>query len=361
MFLIRRSFLVVAGALLGGLALAGQVTNNANSDAHPVCVDGVITALEYGNTSSLGFISGSLYQAELNDPLLNSSATGVIAIDDEIKQVNNRNLYMVLAFARRTYLGFGDGDFIADLAFPICVSNINYPNFKLLVRGGPSGTTKLFADYNGDGIPDGLASALGFKGAVGLAQVPNVPFSNVLVVELKIPLLIPPAFGSIFPSFGQAGVYKPAPATWKCRSAADVGLGDQSEMVVDFFGDGKTRLSNQHVPMRTEVDYDPTSSKNVLNTQYRYHDVGLITNYTIDATLVNWTTMRLGDENLPGRFLPVSSRLVDLNGDDRLDRVITFDIATPNNAINKNTIRLLIEGFMLNGDPVAGRDTVRVR
>ncbi|HMS53897.1 MAG TPA: hypothetical protein PKA27_00725 [Fimbriimonadaceae bacterium] len=347
-------------ATIGAIAIAEEVINGQNT-SHPVCVDGLPTNIEWGNTRSLGFISGSLYQAGLEDPLLNSASTGVIARDDN-RQNNDTDLYMVFAFARRTFLGFAPNAFIADMEFPICVGNTNFPNFKLLLRGGSSPTyPQMLADYNGDGIGDGPASAIGFRAAFGLAPTPNVPLGSVLVVELGMPLVLPPGFGPGFNPVGQDGVYKPDQTLWKIRAATNTGLGEQSEMFVTVFPDGRTRLNNDHVPMRLEVDIIPGERPNVINRQKRYYEVGLITNDSLDTTTVDWQTMRFYDAALPGRLLPASTRFADLNGDDRMDQVIKFDMVSAVNAFNRNTTVMTVRGFTFDGDPVAGTDSVLVK
>jgi len=112
------------------------------------------------------------------------------------------------------------------------------------------------------------------------------------------------------------------------------------------------------VPIRAAIDLMPGSSANSLKIDGK----GKV------QVAVNPASLTLGDED--ARDTPVSqsnksqpiSVFKDVNGDGRVDLVVTFDLAAlvQNGDLTASTTRLVLLGARKDGRPVRGRDAVVV-
>jgi hypothetical protein len=164
----------------------------------------------------------------------------------------------------RTTLDFGQGEFIADISFPLLVDGCNdgcieSRNITVQFRGAGlpaivnvigSSFFDVFVDLDGNGTPDVSASQLGMEGMIGLGPS-TLSTMNHLLIELEVPLSIPAGFGSgtpgsPFPDEGinpGGGGYSPAPAFWGAGIANDATDPMASSAVFCIDPDGSTILN----------------------------------------------------------------------------------------------------------------------
>lgn len=238
------------GASANGVP-ADQVVNPVS--AFEITVDGQFTGGvvggvvqgEWSDVTPLAFISppagpGGATPTTLNNPLRNSLLYAALAPGDGAPV---DALYLMYDYLPRTLQTFGPGEFIADIMFPFRVPvnfgcqfdcPIESRNITVQFRGagGPTAASSffdVFVDVNGDGNPDFSASQLGMQGAAGFGPSPLSPLSPLdhLLIELEVPLTIPPRFGSPDGPFPPEGInpggggYSPEPAFWGAGIAND--------------------------------------------------------------------------------------------------------------------------------------------
>jgi hypothetical protein len=350
-----RSMCALAAFAVAPSALS-QIITNPPTD-HPVCVDGSKDAT--GATSG-GYISGSLYKGLEGDPLRNSLATFVLGIDEDDLR-GPLALFADFSFLRRTN-AFGNDEFVANMKFPVCIGDVPYANSVLQMRSSaliPTGA--IMFDLNGDGIPDTDPALYGVKAAYGFdvssldAVVPH------LTMELKVPLNTPKRFGGIFPNAGLRGIYKPDPALWFVTAATNDGIGDQSAARVSFNNLGVVTTDLSDVPYRMLIDVKPGNADNTINnTDNGSLTVAILTGGGFNALSVNPSTLTVGDPTLTGRSPIQRWQIKDVDNNGTPDLLAFFDIAIGSNSINTATTVLEVRGNNTTGDPVSGKEGVRV-
>jgi uncharacterized delta-60 repeat protein len=90
--------------------------------------------------------------------------------------------------------------------------------------------------------------------------------------------------------------------------------------------------------------------------------VAILTTPDFDAQTVDASTLQLGDPNLSGKVSPLRSRLRDVDLDGDLDLVLAFPLCklVTNGGLNKNSTELVLIGKTLDGNPIMGKDLVKV-
>jgi len=90
--------------------------------------------------------------------------------------------------------------------------------------------------------------------------------------------------------------------------------------------------------------------------------VALLSTMDVDALAVDPTTLTLGDPESTGTAAPVSSRIVDVNGDGRRDRLLFFSVAelVDAAALTRETTRLVLAGKTFTGLSVVGSTAVLI-
>lgn len=356
---MKSSLFLIAGSVLMAstthMAMAAEVANGPATD--PVTVDGVASAPEYGGAGSLGYISGSLFRAALNDLLLNSTITAFVGLDSADTN-GDKDLFVLARFARRT-LPFGDNELVAKFYVPLTINGISYPDAVIQLRTGSLGARFVEVDIDGDGpLPFVPAGNFGIKGAFGFGTSVDLPNSH-LVVELMVPLTTPRRFGPYFKNSGQEGNYLPGLTLWRGIATTDGGvLGDQSESFIKVTGDGTTTFDNSSVSLLAAVDVKPNDNNNINSGERGNTQVGIITDSRVNAVDVDWRTLKLQGTNVTFFARARKGMLKDLNGDGLLDLLVHFDLS--DGAVNSATTRVRLWGNLYAGDPIVGFDDVFV-
>ena len=132
---------------------------------------------------------------------------------------SNSELYLMYDYLPRTNTQFTNGEFIADIKFPINLAGVSH-NATVQFRGLALPNSILSfssfvvtVDVDSNGLDVRQASALNIDGFLNF-NPSTLSASNHLLIELEVPLLIPANFGPAFPPGGSNGIYSPAPAFW---------------------------------------------------------------------------------------------------------------------------------------------------
>jgi hypothetical protein len=211
-------------------ASAATITNPLSTV--PITTDGQFTGSigghiqpngEWSNVTPLAFIAtpNQAVPTALNDPAANSFLYAVIAPGTSAE---GAELYLMYDFLGRT-LPFTPGDIVADISFPITLSEVVTPitvqvtavDFILpAALSAPAALNYLFTvKRDSDGS---LIAGIGIDGGVGFGPSPE-SMNDHLLIELEVPLLIQQSFSTVLPP--SKGVYSPAPASWTAAAADD--------------------------------------------------------------------------------------------------------------------------------------------
>ncbi len=353
----------VAAVWMASFALVSASGNNSLLNG-PVCVDGVNSSKsEWSGSTSATFISGSLYRGIPNSLDDNSETTWAIGQDEDDPKNAPPALFVRIFFRLRTNINFAPGAFVGDVRFPVTIGGVLYPNFVLQLRGAAvgqmgEGPVAAYYDLNGDGLPDGDATALGIKAALGL-DVSELALYPVLETELKIPLLIPAHFGSPFPQKGLNGIYGVGSQVWSSVFATDLGMNDQSESIITILPGGVTQWDDKIVPIRVFLDVKPgNNDNNIGSTDTGNLPVAILSTPTLDATRSVLSSLTLGDVRSLQRVPATKSITKDVNGDGLPDLVAFFDLDSNSSALAPDTQVLELNGKLQSGDPISGKQSV---
>ena len=90
--------------------------------------------------------------------------------------------------------------------------------------------------------------------------------------------------------------------------------------------------------------------------------VAILTTDDFNASDTDDATVRLGDPTLPGVAAPIGSSLQDVDRDGDLDLVLRFRIPdlTAANAIDADSLVLMLTGATVGGAPIQGMDQVKI-
>jgi len=267
----------------------------------PITVDGAFApSEEWSDVTPLAFISpddpdGDLFSTDLDDPNANAFTYAAVApgVEPPGDEEDPTELYLLYDYLPRTSDEFDEGEFVARIVFPVSVGG-DEPPLPVSLTVIPE-SLQVFAD--GDEIPieiialelrsvgpiaicpsepdadnqvsfdvffeitvdgfkvlEGCASDLGIETAAGFGSSPEGDAREAgehLIVELEVPLLIPPGFGNPddpFPPEGLDGIYSPEPAFWGADLANDLFDPPASAAIFTINPDGSTGLDTSFVP-----------------------------------------------------------------------------------------------------------------
>lgn len=240
-------------------------------------VDGSVLG-EWSDVTPQGFISppsseGTLFRTE---NLGDANSLLYAALAQGVESENNLQLYLMYVYQPRTDPNFADGEFIADISFPLqqIVAELGASSagiasdITVQVRGGDGGeggigtTGKILIDADNDGqnpveggdffltVLDDLEGendpgAFAINGGVGFMASP-LGLAAHLHVELAVGLLIDDDFGDIGPI--NDGFYSPDPAFWFADVANDIIDPPASQAQFQINPDGSVTVDSTSVP-----------------------------------------------------------------------------------------------------------------
>ncbi len=253
---------------------------------------------EWSDVTPLAFIAppddtGDLLRTSLDDPNANSHlyaaiAPGVAALDFD-------GLYLMYDYLDRTNPIFEVGSEIARIRF---LHNIggNQRLVNVLFLGAGAGGIPVVIDPEGDGTGEPVdtpidsffdvfvdvdldgalgpnpiqrlpGSFFGFEGAIGFgpSALGSAPH---MLIELEVPLLIPPDFGSGFPTGGIPGEggngYSPDPSFWGAAAKNDAVDPPISSAIFTINPDGSTTLDSSNVQQANVIPEPVTAGLSML-------------------------------------------------------------------------------------------------
>ncbi len=246
-----RPLVATAALLVPGVALAvnNPVTQfPIEEDGH--FSGGVVAGHlvgEWSDVTPLAFISpatssGPLFSVPVGDPRANSLLYGVVAVGSVSEDLPE--LYLMYDYLPRTDPSFEAGEHVADIAFPMTVGAQKFNNAKVVIQGAGGSLFNVLVDL-GDGITKPFsADALGIDGSVGFGPS-TLSAQDHMLIELGVPLRIPPGFGAVpgpFPPGGQPGIYSPEPSFWGADIANDDVDPPASSAIFQILPNGSTTI-----------------------------------------------------------------------------------------------------------------------
>ena len=166
--------------------------------------------------------------------------------------------------------------------------------------------------------------------------------------------------GKVTTDFGGVGNAVTLQPDGKIIVAGYSGNGGSDFAVARYDGNGSA--------MEVTIDVKPGRPQNRLELEKNVCKdddnlyVAILTTPDFNAQMVNATSLQLGDPNLSGKVSPLRSRIRDVDLDGDMDMVLVFPLCelVTNEALNKNSTELVLNGKTLDGNPIMGKDLVKV-
>ena len=240
-----------------------ETASRIRSATFPVDTDGQYDPNEWSDIKPAWFVSSTsgATPTTAGDPNANSLLFAALAQDTP---TTPPELYLMYDYLGRTNPPTTPGEFLGSVSFPLSVGGV-VKNISVdfnTSSGGPSAFVITVNLHDGSGLHD--PNEFGLEGALGLGTTPvnalwgitaGSAFNTTTheLIELGVPLNLPPGFGGPAGPFPQQGKgdgngYSPDPAFWSSNITDNSGDPPASGGMFTINGDGSTFIVPHFVP-----------------------------------------------------------------------------------------------------------------